>query len=615
MKTTLKKDLGLFSVFAISSGAMISSGLFVIPGIAASQIGPGVIFAYLLSGLLVIPALLSTAELSTAMPRAGGDYFFASRSLGMMFGTIDGIGVWLTLILKASLALVGLGAYLAVYIHLPWQVIAVVSCIVFMFINLIGGKETAKAQIIMISLLFGILLVFVCKGLPKINADYLRPLAPHGWSPLLSVTAFVFVSYIGLTKIASVSEEIKNPEKTIPRGMFLSLFLVMIFYGLSVWIIVGVLPSSVLYTSLTPLYDAGEKVMTTFGGHLISAAAILAFATTANAALLSSTRYLLAMSRDHVVPHQLSRLSKYRTPKNAIYFSSAVMLAILLLAEFEQIVKLASTFQLLIFAVLNLAVIIMRESGIKSYDPGFKSPFYPYTQIAGILITIVLIPEMGFLSSVCTLALLGLGVLWYNLYVRKRIQRPGAVAQMAQRVADRLLIHDAHALGLDKELRNILKEKGLRKGDPFVKMIEKADFLELDPGTTMNSVLQQGSDLLAKNSNISHDLIYGALVQRSNLGETPAEAGIALPHLLLDNVSNFYLVVARSIRGVSFGPNKQNIHALFLLLGDRKNSTQHLRFLAEIARRAENPHFLDRWVSSESLDDLRKLLLENPEDL
>ena len=109
----LKKQLGLLDVFAICSGAMISSGLFVLPGIAAAKIGPAVIIAYLLSGFLLIPSMLSKAEMATAMPRAGGTYFFVSRSLGGMFGTIDGVGVWLALILKTSIALLGLGAYLA----------------------------------------------------------------------------------------------------------------------------------------------------------------------------------------------------------------------------------------------------------------------------------------------------------------------------------------------------------------------------------------------------------------------------------------------------------------------------------------------------------------------
>lgn len=147
----MKKQLGLLDVFAICTGAMISSGLFVLPGIAAAKAGPAVIVAYLLSGLMLIPSMLSMAEMSTALPRAGGDYFFVSRSLGGMFGTIDGVGVWLALLMKTSIALLGLGAYLAFYVHLPMHIIAILAGLVFMVTNMVGAKETMRLQVAMVA--------------------------------------------------------------------------------------------------------------------------------------------------------------------------------------------------------------------------------------------------------------------------------------------------------------------------------------------------------------------------------------------------------------------------------------------------------------------------------
>ena len=175
MAKTMKRQLGLADVFAICSGAMISSGLFVLPGIAAAKIGPAVILAYLLSGLLLIPAMLSKAEMASAMPRAGGTYFFVSRSLGGMFGTIDGVGVWLALILKTSIALLGLGAYLEAYIHLPMQVIAGFCGIVFMVANLVGAKEATNLQVTMVAVLLGILVFLVAKGAPGIDMAHYSP--------------------------------------------------------------------------------------------------------------------------------------------------------------------------------------------------------------------------------------------------------------------------------------------------------------------------------------------------------------------------------------------------------------------------------------------------------
>jgi len=611
MAKKLSKELGLIDVFAICTGAMISSGFFLLPGLAAAKAGPAAILSYVLAGVLVLPAMLSMSELATAMPRAGGSYFFISRSLGPMFGTIDGVGDWLAILFKSSFALIGIGAYLSLYIGLSITEIAVIGGILFMVMNLIGTKETSGLQIGMVSILVVILAAFILRGAHSVQPENLRPFMPFGQESILATSGFVFVSFIGLTKVASISEEVRNPSRNIPLGMILSLITAIAVYALGVWIVIGVVPASELYGSMTPVADAARIFSGKTGVILISIAAILAFATTGNAGIMSASRYLLAMGRDRVIPHSFSRLTRFRTPKNAILTTTAIILMIVVLANPEQIAKLASTFQILVFALINIAVIVMRESGIKSYDPGFKSPFYPYMQIAGILVAVILIPEMGLLSSVFALVLVGLGIVWFNLYVRHRVNRVGAVAHMAEHVSERMLSRDAQALGLDKELREILKEKGLRPDDPFEKMVIDAEFLDLEIDCDAEEVLHRASRILSNRSGVSHDLILGALLERSRLGETPAEAGIALPHVLLNDVDDFYLVLARSIPGLDFPMADQSIHAIFVLLGNRKNPAQHLRLLAEIARCAEDPGFLDHWISARGEAELKTELIKS----
>ena len=615
MVKTLRKQLGLLDVYAICSGAMISSGLFVLPGIAAAKVGPAVIFAYLLSGLLLIPSMLSMSEMATALPRAGGDYFYVSRSLGGLFGTIDGVGVWLALILKTSIALLGLGAYLTVYLHLPMQLIGILAGLIFMGLNIVGAKETTRLQVAMVGGLLAILVFLVIRGAPLVDHALYKPLAPAGWNKLLPTAALVFISYIGLTKVASMAEEVKNPNRNLPLGMFLSLASMLVLYGAVVSVVVGLVPAEQLYQSLTPLSDAADIAVGPAGKKLISLAAALAFATTANAGIMSASRYLLAMSRDRVIPHNLARFCRFKTPVHAITLTSFVILLIVAFTGLERMAKLASTFQLLVFAFVNMAVIVMRESGISGYDPGFKSPFYPWVQILGILISVVLIPEMGLLPSIFSMGLVAAGVVWHSLYVRPHTEpRVGAVARMAQRLGERLLERDADAMGLQKELRQIMKERGLREGDPFQELVQSADFIEIEPGVDSEEVIRRGAALLSGKSGISRDLILGALLERNRLGETPAGAGVALPHLLLNDAGDFHMVAARSIQGLDFPMAGQSIHAVFLLLGDRGNPTRHLRFLAEIARRAENPKFIDEWIGAESAGKLPAMLLSDEED-
>ncbi|MGC9315384.1 MAG: amino acid permease [bacterium] len=611
MKKKLSKELGFLDVFAIATGAMISSGFFLLPGIAASKAGPAVIGAYVLAGFMIMPALFSIAELSTAMPRSGGTYFFISRSLGPMFGTIEGVGVWLALILKCSIAMVGLGFYLATLVNLSPTIVAVVFALLFTFFNLYGAKESSSLQIIMVIALLGILALFIGKGVTQIEPVRFTPFMPYGWNSILPTSGFVFVSFIGLTKVASVSEEVKNPSRNLPLGMIASLIVVTIVYALGVSIVVGVLPKDQLYGSLTPISDAANVFAGPIGVIAITIAAILAFATTGNAGLMSASRYLLAMGRDRTLPHSLSRFSKRRTPKNAILVSTVVILFVILTFNVEGIAKLASTFQILVFAIVNIAVIVMRESNLKSYDPGFKSPLYPYTQILGILIAVVLIPKMGLLSTIFSLLLIALGVIWYNFYVRKHVIRGSAVGMVALRVTERMLANDAHKLGLDVELREILKEKGIRPDDPFSEILLGSEFIEVDSSMKMDELLKEAAGMLSRKSGISADLIFGALLERSHLGETPAEAGIALPHLLLDEVEDFHLVLARSITGLELPTADQSIHAVFVLLGNRKNPTQHLRLLAEIARRAEDPGFIDKWIEADDRLEIIELLAKS----
>lgn len=142
MVQKLKKDLRIFELFCISSGAMISSGLFVLPGIAFSEAGPSVVFSYIIAGIFIIPAFLSTAELATAMPKAGGNYFFTNRSLGPWIGTLVGLSDWFSLALKSAFALIGIGSFALLFFpgigEMQIKIIAVTFCVLSIIINIAG---------------------------------------------------------------------------------------------------------------------------------------------------------------------------------------------------------------------------------------------------------------------------------------------------------------------------------------------------------------------------------------------------------------------------------------------------------------------------------------------
>ena len=192
---------------------MVSSGLFLLPGLAVAKGGPAAILAYLIAGFMAIPAMLSVAELSTAMPKAGGAYYFLERALGPAVGTVTGVGTWLSLVLKDAFALIGMSAYLNLVFDIPAKPLALALIAGFTLLNVLGSKTSAVVQIALVGFVLTIMTVFLVGGLPQIGSGdgSLEPFFETGASGIAAVIGLIFVSYGGLTKVASVAEEVEDP--------------------------------------------------------------------------------------------------------------------------------------------------------------------------------------------------------------------------------------------------------------------------------------------------------------------------------------------------------------------------------------------------------------------
>jgi len=169
-KERLKKELGLFHVYAIAAGTTLSAGFFLLPGLAAMEAGAAVPLAYLIAVIPLIPAMLSIIELGTAMPRAGGVYYFLDRTMGPMVGTIGGFGTWAALVLKVSFALIGMGAYIKLFFPTIEIVpVAILIAIVLGMLSVFGSKRSGKLQVVLITVLLFLLLIFISGGIPKMT--------------------------------------------------------------------------------------------------------------------------------------------------------------------------------------------------------------------------------------------------------------------------------------------------------------------------------------------------------------------------------------------------------------------------------------------------------------
>ncbi len=611
----LKKNLNLLDVFAISTGATLSAGFFLLPGIAASQAGSAIVIAYVLAAVPLVPAMFSKIELATAMPRSGGVYFFLDRSLGPMFGTIGGVGVWLTLVLKVSFALIGMGAYLKIFFSdfniLP---IAVTIALALGIVNYFGGKKTSGFQIIMVIGLLLLLILFIGAGVPKINYSAFSGIFNVPAKSVFSTAGLVYISYIGVTKVASVSEEIRNPERNIPLGVFLSLATAFLIYLFGSAVMVGVIPMKELANSLVPVALAGKKIFGYTGEILLTIAALLAFLSVANVGIMSASRYPLAMSRDNIFPSLLKKLNKFQAPGPAIILTTTAILFSVIFLNPLEIAKLASAFQLLVFAFLSLAVIIMRESKIESYDPGFLSPLYPWMQILGMLFSFFLIYEMGILPVAFSLVLIVAAGLWYWFYAKNKTVRSGAVYHIFERLGRQR--YDE----LEIELREILKEKGLRKDDPFSHVVMRAKFFEIEGKSDFEEALNLASKYLSGLMPVKAKDIKEHFLEGTRIGATPVIGEVALPHFRLESVPQTELVLVRAKKGVKIKlvdpitaeeEGEKYVNAIFFLVSPQNNPTQHLRMLAQIATRVEDSDFMREWESAGNEQEIKESLLRS----
>lgn len=618
-KERLSKKLTLFDVYAVSTGAMFSSGFFLLPGIAAMETGNSVYLSYLVAGFLILPSMLTVAELSTAMPRAGGAYYFLDRSLGPLVGTIGGLGSWIALIFKSAFALIGMGAYLSLYIDIPMLPLALVLTVIFGLLNVFGAKETAFLQRLLVSALVLIMGYFLLEGVEYLSGNSLLPemqkgnFLTNGFGGFASTVGLVFVSYAGLTKVASISEEVQNPDKAIPLGMTLSLLTASLVYVLGVFIMVKVLPASTLFSSLTPVTDAGQVVITwipdSIGILLIVVAAIAAFASTGNAGIMSASRYPLAMSRDGLMPTFFGKIGRFETPHISVISTTFVMILVLLLFDVEAVAKLASAFQLLLFFLLNLAVVVMRESKIEAYKPGFSSPLYPWVQILGMVISLLLIAQMGFLAVGLTGTLIIICIAWYFYYAQGKVKRQGAIYHVHARLGQ--MRYEA----LEHELMTIINEKNMDSSMTYQEVIARSEIIRAQSKDRNLDVLSKKAVLslehrLQKENNLETG--WASALTDMAIQATRLKQGVYFKYVQLEGLRMPEMVAIQCQGGLTmpaFGDEK--IHALIFLVTPEEQPLLHMRIIGHMAELIEAEEFLDRWVSAKNERSLKEVLLSD----
>ena len=415
---------------AVSVGGMLS-GIFVLPGLAVGITGSSVWLAFLVAALCILPAVLSKSELATAMPKSGGTYVYIERAFGPLFGTIAGIGLWLSLLLKSAFSLVGLSAYLYVLIEIDassTKGIALFALLIILLLNVFGVKKVEKTQLIIVSISVLSLIGIVFFGTNSFDSSLLEPVFVDGSSGFITGVAFLYISYAGVTKIAAVAGEIKNPEKNLPRTMIFSLFLITMIYVLVALVLVGNVEASVLSTDIKPIHTLFQSIGGNTLGYVAGAVGVITLLSMANSGVLASSRFPFAMGKDRLMPGFLGSVSsRFMTPVSAIITTSTLIALAILFLDVVKIAKLASAFKVLMFIFNELSVIVLRETNAQWYNPSFRSPLYPYVQLFGIFSGIVLLAYLGIMPLISVFGVFVLGFIIFMIYGSKT-DRSGVIS-------------------------------------------------------------------------------------------------------------------------------------------------------------------------------------------
>ena len=437
----LAKDLGPLAALTIGVGTMIGAGIFVLPGPAVARLGPLAALAFVIGGALALLTALSASELGTAMPVSGGAYYYINQGLGPLFGSIAGWGNWLGLAFASAFYMYGFGAYVNEFIVVPGlslgplelgpaQVIGLVGAAFFITVNYVGAKETGRLQNVIVITLVGILAVFTLFGVLNADLETLRPIDPFGWTPLLPVTGLVFVSYLGFVQITSVAEEIQQPGKNLPRAVIGSVVIVTAMYAFILLAILAAVETEVVAGNETAVVDVARMLMGPVGAVALLLGGLLATASSANASILASSRINFAMGRDKLVSPKINEIHpRFATPYRAIAITGGLIMLFLVVGNLELLATAGSILHLIVYGLLNLALIVFREAEPAGYDPDFEVPLYPIVPILGAVFSFALIAFIEPFVILLTALLVVFAIVWYLAYARLQVEEAGVLAR------------------------------------------------------------------------------------------------------------------------------------------------------------------------------------------
>ena len=434
----LKRVLGLRSAVIINLGAIIGAGIFVIIGIAAGKAGPAIIISIFISAIIAIFTGLSFSEIAQHISKEGGVYEYAKESFAPSAGFIGGTMWTFSNMIAISAVSLSMGSYINSLFHLHINLIiyGIPVIILFAVLNMLGIKNSAKTLSVLVGVNLVILIIFIVSGLFYFKASDFSNFAPRGFTGIMEGSALIFFAFTGFSRITTVGDEVKNPEKNIPKAIIISIIISSVLYAVVAVVAIGLIPSSSLASASAPLSAAIKVLHNPYLIVIIAIGGITATAGVVLTGILGTSRVLYAMGRDREIPERFGKIDKFGTPIYSILLSMAISLLFVYFVGFSTIIEASNVSVLIAYAIIDLSAIILWKK-VKNDNPVHlrEQKYFFVIPLLGIITIFITISYLGLHAIEISLSVL---IIVSIIYIIKHILESRSLVKSARKIIPRI---------------------------------------------------------------------------------------------------------------------------------------------------------------------------------